>query len=159
MFKNHLSLRCSLASNLGLNSSEPCWNKFHNSRHSGSAVVVVVKRRLAEAGQLQQPPLTLLTDGRRAHSEPSGAHTVKVFGQGANSLSKGLYTYSPQKVILISPSGNKHSIDFLVHSSKFSIIFWESGKNFQARTSRKLQGIKHGEFHRTDLILSMQLSY
>ena len=63
------------------------WDKFHNSSHSGSAVVVVVKRRLAEAGQLQQPPLTLLTDGRRAHSEASGAYTVKVFGQGANSLS------------------------------------------------------------------------
>ena len=57
--------------------------------HSGSAVLVV-KRRLAEAGQLHQPPLTLLTDGRRAHSEPSGAHTVKVFGQGAKSSTEGL---------------------------------------------------------------------
>ena len=38
--------------------STKSWDKFHNASHSGSAVVVLVKRRLAEAGQLQQPPLT-----------------------------------------------------------------------------------------------------
>ena len=89
-------------------------DKFHNSSHSGSAVVVVVKRRLAEAGQLQQPPLTLLTDGRRAHSEPSGAHTVKVFGQGANSLSQGpLDLFICHRVMIYSRVWDKHTPTFI----------------------------------------------
>ena len=74
----------------------------------------MVKRRLAEAGQLQQPPLTLLTDGRRAHSEPNGAHTVKVFGQGANSLSQGpLDLFICHRVMIYSRVWDKHTPTFI----------------------------------------------